>query len=104
MTTEGLFVDDDVRGVPLREWDVKAWGIKTIESGEYKAGKVHVLRATVRDVENKKYVFVIEDAEAGKVAVGLQRLRKGSQVRSMAVGGMKEAEVVKVLGAAGVLE
>jgi len=103
MTTEGLFVDDDVRGLPLREWDVKAWGIKTIESGEYRAGKVHVLRATVRDVENKRYVFVIADAEAGKVAVGLQRLRKGSQVRSMAVGGMKEAEVLKILGAAGVL-
>jgi len=103
MTTEGLFVDDDVRGVPLREWDIKAWGIKTIESGEYKAGMVHVLRATVRDVENKRYVFVIGDAEAGKVAVGLQRLRKGSQVRSMAVGGMKEAEVVKLLGAAGVV-
>lgn len=31
MTTEGLFVDDDVRGVPQREWDVKAWGIKNIE-------------------------------------------------------------------------
>ena len=31
MTTEGLFIDDDVRGVPQREWDVKAWSIKTIE-------------------------------------------------------------------------
>lgn len=31
ITTEGLFIDDDVRGVPQREWDVKAWGMKLIE-------------------------------------------------------------------------
>lgn len=31
ITTEGLFIDDDVRGVPQREWDVKAWGIKLVE-------------------------------------------------------------------------
>lgn len=31
ITTEGLFIDDDVRGVPQREWDVKAWGMKLVE-------------------------------------------------------------------------
>lgn len=31
ITTEGLFIDDDVRGVPQREWDVKAWTLKLIE-------------------------------------------------------------------------
>jgi len=31
ITTEGLFIDDDVRHVPQREWDVKAWGIKLVE-------------------------------------------------------------------------
>ena len=31
MTTEGLFIDDDVRGVPQREWDVKAWTMKLVE-------------------------------------------------------------------------
>ena len=31
MTSEGMFVDDDVRGVPQREWDVKAWTMKLVE-------------------------------------------------------------------------
>lgn len=31
MTTEGLFIDDDLRGVPEREWDVKAWTLKLFE-------------------------------------------------------------------------
>jgi hypothetical protein len=29
--SEGLFIDDDVRGIPQREWDVKAWTLKQIE-------------------------------------------------------------------------
>ena len=31
ITTEGLFIDDDVRGVPQREWDIKAWTMKLAE-------------------------------------------------------------------------
>ena len=31
ITTEGLFIDDDVRNVPQREWDVKAWTLKLVE-------------------------------------------------------------------------
>ena len=31
ITTEGLFIDDDVRGVPQREWDVKAWTMRLVE-------------------------------------------------------------------------
>jgi hypothetical protein len=31
ITTEGLFIDDDVRDVPQREWDVKAWTMKMAE-------------------------------------------------------------------------
>jgi hypothetical protein len=94
--TEGLFIDDDVRGVPQREWDVKAWTLKLVEDGMTKnqAGLgVHVLRATTRDAENKKYTFVLDETEAWKVAVGLARLRKGSQVRALGMNGMKESEV-----------
>lgn len=29
--SEGLFIDDDVRGIPQREWDVKAWTLKMVE-------------------------------------------------------------------------
>ncbi len=196
MTTEGLFIDDDVRGVPQREWDVKAWTMKLIEvwcpqfsarsatsasasalasapapapakpinkkdplqrflsgtaggnakppalsseetdlildqllrackstcscfshphqqnpnsnvsaapaalqSGELR-GK-HVLRASIRDADNKKYVFVIDESEAWKVAVGLQRLRRGTQVRSLGVSGMGPNEVKGILTALG---
>lgn len=31
LTTEGIFIDDDVRGEPQREWDVKAWTLKLLE-------------------------------------------------------------------------
>ncbi|KAF7186311.1 hypothetical protein HII31_12386 [Pseudocercospora fuligena] len=98
--TEGLFIDDDVRGVPQREWDVKAWTLKLVEDGATKtlAGKpLHVLRATTRDTENKKYTFVLDESEAWKVAVGLQRLKKGSQVRSLGMNGMKDTELKNLL-------
>lgn len=29
--SEGLFIDDDIRNVPQREWDVKAWTLKLVE-------------------------------------------------------------------------
>ena len=31
IATEGLFIDDDVRNIGQREWDVKAWAIKLVE-------------------------------------------------------------------------
>lgn len=99
ITTEGLFIDDDVRRVPQREWDVKAWGIKLVESGEMKPHQI--LRATVRDVEGKKYVFVIPSEQGWKVDVGLARLRKGPLVRSCGMNGIKAPEMKKVLGELG---
>ncbi len=102
--TEGLFIDDDVRGVPQREWDVKAWTLKLVEDGVAKNNSgegMHVLRATTRDAENKKYCFVIKETEAWKVALGLQRLRKGSQVRALHMSGLKEGEVRGLLGSLG---
>jgi hypothetical protein len=204
ITTEGLFIDDDVRGVPQREWDVKAWTMKLVEvwcpnfrqaaratpnssaahknpvrrlwgldkelaaseeekdallvsmlqlcrencrtrststtsatssvysassyassdarssvssdyassvgsshspsesqdrgskgrtnknaqTGESKNAGLHLLRASIRDQEGRKYVFVIAESESWKVALGLQRLRRGTQVRSLGVSGM----------------
>ena len=178
ITTEGLFIDDDVRGVPQREWDVKAWTMKLVEvwcpqlqdlgansgsapasrefstaagrstffgskgpskaltseetdaflkkflhacksdcsgrfgashssvkcrsnisgssqSGEYEG--LHVLRASIRDQEGKRYVFVLQEEEGWKVAVGLQRLRRGTQVRAMGVSGMAVNETKSIL-------
>lgn len=97
--SEGLFIDDDVRGVPQREWDVKAWTLKQVEDGS--TGGMHVLRATTRDAENKKYTFVLDGGEAAKVAIGLQKLRKGPQVRALGMSGMKEGEVRGLLGSLG---
>ena len=179
ITTEGLFIDDDVRGVPQREWDVKAWTMKLVEvwcpcfsalgassgsgfaassrsppagrssffgskgvaskaptaeetdafvdgllaackaecergfsaskieslgkrsnasfeqSGEYKG--LHVLRASIRDQEGKRYLFVLQEEEGWKVAVGLQRLRRGTQVRALGVSGMAANETKAIL-------
>lgn len=178
ITTEGLFIDDDVRHVPQREWDVKAWTLKLVEVGcpcfpkgfvappapqskklfgnnsknadkassglmgegaekalvellgeckghcrlglssqsssigssarnpqgsqanSREAGqsqKLHILRASIRDDSGKKYVFVIGEEEGWKIAVGLQRLRRGTQVRSLGVSGMGKAEVNSTL-------
>lgn len=102
--TEGLFIDDDVRGVPQREWDVKAWTLKLVEDGMTRTSSgqmLHVLRATARDLENKKYTFILDESEAYKVALGLQRLRKGSQVRSLGMSGMKEPDVKALLATLG---
>ncbi|KAL8667229.1 MAG: hypothetical protein Q9202_000802 [Teloschistes flavicans] len=174
ITTEGLFIDDDVRGVPQREWDVKAWTLKLVEvwcphlstllgassgsdhqhrtlgksgflfsskekgaakapsaeesdqlvasltsackphassaaansmgtgsnanasqTGEFKG--LHVLRANIRDQEGKRYVFVLQEEEGWKVAVGLQRLRRGTQVRALGVSGMGVNEAKGIL-------
>ncbi|KAF2757907.1 hypothetical protein EJ05DRAFT_371568 [Pseudovirgaria hyperparasitica] len=95
ITTEGLFIDDDVRGVPQREWDVKAWTMKLVETGE--KGPRHVLRASIRDPEGKKYVFVLPEEENWKVQKGIAKLRKGTQVRSLGVNGLSVSESKKLL-------
>lgn len=56
------------------------------QSGELSG--LHVLRASIRDQEGKKYVFILSQTEGWKVAVGLQRLRRGTQVRALGVSGM----------------
>ncbi|KAJ5246516.1 hypothetical protein N7468_001499 [Penicillium chermesinum] len=176
MTTEGLFVDDDLRGVGQREWDVKAWTLKLTEvwcpqlgapskdkqpssnpfsfrrgagthiptseesdaftanllkvckntcrlaspsacfarsanAGGSDGARVnppqaefrglHVLRASLRDQEGKKYVFVLQDTEAWKVAIGLQRLRGGALVRGLGVTALPAPDCKSILGGLG---
>lgn len=210
ITTEGLFIDDDVRGVAQREWDVKAWTLKNVEvwcpvhflacaiaansppsptsakpskdnistaffaktiggsvklraaergnpkvltgddadtyltevlhscknscrlgdcaskfapsntnddassvasgstrtnstaqTGDWKAKGLHLLRATIRDQEGKRYMFVVGEEEGWKISVGLQRLRRGTQVRSLGVaglGGLETRNTLEMLG------
>jgi hypothetical protein len=172
ITTEGLFIDDDLRGIGQREWDVKAWTLKLAEvwcpqvnattaskpassnpfsfrrgnnvptneeseaflsnllkvckntcrlaspacftrgpagsqnGGSANASKtefrgLHILRASVRDQEGKKYVFVLQDTEAWKVAIGLQRLRAGALVRSLGVTALPVPECKTMLNSLG---
>jgi len=51
-----------------------------------------VFRASIRDTDAKKYVFVLPAEQGWKVDVGLEKLRKGSQVRSLAYNSIKEVE------------
>lgn len=186
ISTEGLFIDDDVRGVPQREWDVKAWTLKLVEvwcpyggspaaessgsastsspgvrarifrldrgapkahmdaaadeflgellrvcregcqhprgglrgagnssiggsssrtdnkstssqTGDWKTSRLHLLRATIRDQAGKRYLFVLDESEAWKVAVGLQRLKNGALVRSLGVASVAPAEAKATL-------
>ena len=189
ITTEGLFIDDDVRGVPQREWDIKAWTMKLAEvwcpnflEGSTSVGSpqrnaprplepiqrlgetdaflkrlfeactthcreisvsetasscssqrtfsttsassstayssttsgtdetltqsgemmgLHVLRASIRDQEGKKYVFILSQSEGWKVAIGLQRLRRGSQVRALGVSGLPPNETKMLIESLG---
>ncbi len=77
----------------------KASAPLTAQSGD-KAGN-HVIRASIRDGDNKKYVFVVAESESWKVAVGLQRLRKGSQVRAMSVGSLSTSELSRLMSLLG---
>lgn len=185
--TEGLFIDDDVRGVGQREWDAKAWGLKLLEvwcpsfrqssasvplrvspfasssspatkkqnairrlwgldndkaasaeeldtvvsemrhlcstncrsstatpsspsssnnanknvnsqqTGEVKGKKLHILRVTIRDPDGKRFVFIIDESESWKIALGIQKLRKSSLIRSMGVSGMSTGDARSTL-------
>ncbi|KAK3391820.1 hypothetical protein B0T20DRAFT_422278 [Sordaria brevicollis] len=188
ISTAGLFVDDDVRGVAQREWDIKAWTLKQVEvwcpvlaassangtgvagtnppinptfktmwsssamrraaekaatrafNGEeavaylnelgtccsttcrlglnansggssaagtaasqeaaaegWKFKGLHLLRTQIRDQEGKRFLFVVGEEEAWKIAKGLQSLRSGSQARAVAVSGFSGIEAKGIL-------
>ncbi|KAK4188655.1 hypothetical protein QBC35DRAFT_432303 [Podospora australis] len=183
VTSAGMFVDDDVRGVAQREWDVKAWTVKQIEvwcpqhacssnpsstpgsiptnhpffktmptrptraaergatklllgeealqylddfsrvcketcrrglassasaaSSNYdKTGAptskgLHLIRASIRDQEGKRYLFVIDETEGWKIPIGLTALRGSSQVRALGVAGFSSLESKTILDTLG---
>ena len=75
---------------------------KSSQTGEFKG--LHVLRASIRDTENKRYVFVLSAEEGWKVAVGLQRLRRGTQCKALGVSGMAANEMKAMLDNMGFLK
>lgn len=62
------------------------------QTGAWKAKGLHLLRATMRDQEAKRYLFVLDETEGAKVAAGLQRLRRGTQARQLGVGAMSASD------------
>ncbi|KAK8221423.1 hypothetical protein IWZ01DRAFT_523443 [Phyllosticta capitalensis] len=97
MTTEGLFIDDDKRNIAERDWDVKAWTLKLVETAELRDMGLYMLRASIRDGEGRRYVFVMSMEESWKVNLGLAKLKKGSQVRALAQTLWSQADAMKVL-------
>lgn len=69
----------------------------TTQTGDWKAKGLHLLRATIRDQEGKRYMFVIGEEEGWKVAIGLQRLRRGTQVRALGVAGLSGLDTKNTL-------
>lgn len=90
ITTAGLFIDDDVRGVAQREWDMKAWTLKSVESVELRG--LQIVRVSIRDQEGKRYVFILSQSEAWKVKQGLLKLKRGSQVRALSQSELPKGE------------
>jgi len=62
---------------------------------------LYVFRATLRDTDSKRYVFVLPTEQAWKLDQALERLRKGSQVRSMGMNAIKDAETKNLLAGLG---
>lgn len=64
---------------------------------------VHVVRVDVRDAEATRLLFVLDAAEAWKLALGVQRLRHGTQAqaRNVAVAALGAAEAREALRSVG---
>jgi len=69
--------------------------VSTTEGGRH-SGQ-HMIRASVRDAEGRRYLFVCDEGEAWKMAGSVIRLRKGSQARMLAVDGMGTAEASLIM-------
>ncbi|ROV90647.1 hypothetical protein VMCG_10033 [Cytospora schulzeri] len=69
----------------------------TAQTGDWKAKGLHLLRATTRDQEGKRYLFVIGEEEGWKLSLGLQRLRRGTQARGLGVTGLSALETKTTL-------
>lgn len=62
------------------------------QQGKWEAKGLHCLRASIRDAEGKRFLFVLGREEAWKVVEGLARLRRGTQVRALGLVGMSEGD------------
>jgi hypothetical protein len=61
----------------------------------------HVVRASIRDAEGTKYVFLVDEDEGWKISEGMRRLRGGSLARGLIVEVMGREEAGRIIKAAG---
>lgn len=114
MTTEGVFLDDDKKQEALRQWDIKAWTMKAVEVSlciwfeggtnegqtSSKAG-LYILRATLKDAENTRFVYIVPEGEEWKVQRGLKNVKSGSQARNLHHSTLAAPEVARILSLIG---
>ncbi|KAF2431982.1 hypothetical protein EJ08DRAFT_711846 [Tothia fuscella] len=102
LSTEALFVDDDVRGQGLREWDVKAWKISKIETTANPKNGLHILQFHTKDAAKTRYVYVLSESEHWKVDAGIKRLKTSPIVQqglahNIPLGNLSPNEANKLL-------
>ncbi|KAF1816648.1 hypothetical protein P152DRAFT_131136 [Eremomyces bilateralis CBS 781.70] len=95
MDLEGLFLDDEVRQVQEREWDVKLWTMKSIESAE--VPPYAIIRVTTKDADNTRYIFILSETEYWKVGKSLARLKSGATIQRLSVNNMDGKDAKKLL-------
>ncbi|KIW06338.1 protein TolA [Verruconis gallopava] len=99
--TEGMFVDDDVKGIGLREWDVKTWTMKSVESISVPKKSLYILRVTIKDAVKTNFVFVIGASEEWKAKKGVEVLKGGSLARAGLVSAMSSVEAQRLMNLLG---
>ena len=62
---------------------------------------MHIIRASVRDAENTKFVYLVPDSEEWKVPLALKRLKSGSQAKSLPLSSLSTSEANKIINLIG---
>jgi len=59
---------------------------------------VHIIRASIRDAENTKFVYLVPDSEEWKVPLALKRLKSGSQAKTLPFTALSLGETTRLWG------
>ena len=65
-----------------------------------KAG-LYILRATLKDAENTRFVYIVPEGEEWKVQRGLKNVRSSSQARNLHHSTLAAPEVQRILSLIG---
>jgi hypothetical protein len=67
----------------------------TVKSG------VYIIRVTVRDAENTKFVYLVPTVEQRKIPDALKRLKSGSQAKSLTFSALSMDDTKRLVGLIG---